>query len=120
LVVGLILLLAMSGTASANGRDIFSSNCVICHQSNAQGIPGMYPALAYSIGSYVAIPAGRAYLVHVLSFGLTGAISVHGQVFNGVMKPWTKFKEEDVAQVLNYVVTCFKEPAAERFLTADE
>jgi cytochrome c len=107
IVAGLMLVLAMNGIARANGRDIFNSNCVICHQSNAKGVPGMYPPLADSIGSYVAIPAGRAYLVHVVSFGLTGAISVHGQTCNGVMRPWPNFKDEDVAQVLNYVLTTF-------------
>lgn len=104
----MLMLLATCGIASAaNGSDIFNSNCVICHQSNAKGVPGMYPPLADSIGSYVAIPEGRAYLVHVVSFGLTGAISLHGQTYNGVMQPWPKFKDEDVAQVLNYVLTTF-------------
>ena len=108
LPLALMLLLATCGIASAaSGSDIFNSNCVICHQANAKGVPGMYPPLTDSIGSYVAIPEGRAYLVHVVSFGLTGAISVHGQTYNGVMQPWPKFKDEDVAQVLNYVLTTF-------------
>lgn len=107
LLVALMLLLAMSGIASAKGNDIYNSNCMICHQANAKGVPGMYPPLADSIGSYAAIPEGRAYLVHVVSFGMTGAISVHGQTYNGVMQPWPMFKDEDVAQVLNYILTTF-------------
>jgi mono/diheme cytochrome c family protein len=103
----LLLLLATTGIAHANGSDIFTSNCVICHQANAKGVPGMYPPLADSIGAYVAIPEGRAYLVHVVAFGLTGAISVHGQTYNGVMQSWTKLKDEDEAEVLNYVLTNF-------------
>ena len=67
----------------------------------------MYPPLADSIGNYVAIPAGRAYLVHVVSFGMSGPISVRGQTYLGVMQPWPKFTNQDVAQVLNYILTTF-------------
>ncbi len=67
----------------------------------------MYPPLADSIGSYVAIPEGRAYLIRVVSFGMNGPISVHGQTYNGMMQPWQKFKDEEIAEVLNYVLTNF-------------
>ncbi len=67
----------------------------------------MYPPLADSIGQYVAIPAGRAYLVHVLSFGMKGPITVHDQNYDGVMYPWPQFSNDDVAAVLNYVLTNF-------------
>ena len=107
LLVALMLVPAITGIARAGGSDIFKSNCVICHEANAQGVPGMYPPLADSIGSYVASPEGRAYLVHVVSFGLNGAISVHGQSYIGVMQSWAKLKDEDVAEVLNYVLTTF-------------
>ena len=102
-----MMLLAMSGIARANGSQIFISNCVICHQANGKGVPGMYPSLADSIGSYVAIPEGRAYLVHVVAFGLTGAISVHGHTYNGVMQPWPNLKNQDLALLLNYILTTF-------------
>jgi mono/diheme cytochrome c family protein len=122
-LVALSLLLAIGGIAHADGSEIFTLNCVVCHQANAKGVPGMYPPLADSIGGYVGIPDGRAYLVHVVSFGLTGAISVHGVTYNGVMQSWSKFKDEDVAQVLNYVLTTFNTtliPKNFAPLTADE
>jgi mono/diheme cytochrome c family protein len=107
LLVALMVVLAMGGIARADGAAIFNSNCVICHQADATGLSGMYPPLADSIGSYVAIPRGRAYLVHVVSFGMTGPIAVHDQIYNGVMYPWPNFTDEDIAQVLNYVLTSF-------------
>jgi len=101
------LLAATTGIVHAGGREIFQTNCIICHQEDAQGLPGMYPPLADSIGHYVAIPAGRAYLVHVVSFGLNGRISVHRVTYDGVMYPWPQLSDEDVADVLNYVLTTF-------------
>ena len=123
LLVALMLLLAMSGIANADGHDIFKSDCAVCHQASAKGIPGTFPPLADSIGSYVAIPEGRAYLVHAVAFGLTGAISVHGHTYNGVMQPWPHLKNDDVAQVLNYVLTTFNAkllPSDFSPLTGDE
>lgn len=101
------MLLAMCGVAGAGGGDIFNTHCVICHQSNGNGVVGMYPPLTDSIGAYIAIPAGRAYLVHVVSSGMTGAISVHGQVYNGVMQAWPSLKDGDVADVLNFALIRF-------------
>jgi len=118
-----MLALAMNGIANADGHDIFKSNCAICHQASAKGVPGTFPPLADSIGSYVAIPAGRAYLVHVVSFGMTGPISVHGHTYNGVMQPWPNLKNQDIALVLNYVLTTFNAkvlPTDFSPLTSDE
>ncbi len=83
----------------------------------------MYPPLADSIGRYVAVATGRAYLVHVFSFGMNGPISVHDQTYKGVMQPWPQFTDEDVAAVLNYVLTTFNVkllPGKFKPLTADE
>jgi mono/diheme cytochrome c family protein len=107
LIVAGLLLLTTGGIASAGGSDIFNTNCIVCHQADAKGVVGMYPPLADSIGSYVAVPAGRVYLVHVVSFGMTGPISVHDQTYNGLMQPWPRFTDDEIAQVLNYVLTSF-------------
>lgn len=103
----LMMVLALGGIARAGGADIFNSNCIVCHQADGNGVPGMYPPLADSVGNYIATRQGRAYLVHVVSFGMTGAISVHGQYYDGVMQPWPKFGDDELAQVLNYVLTNF-------------
>ena len=124
LMVSMLLLAVMSGLARAGaGSDIFQNNCVICHQADATGLPGMYPPLADSIGGYVAIPAGRAYLVHVVSFGMTGPISAHEEKYDGVMQPWPQLGDKDIADVLNYVLTTFNAkqlPKNFKPLTADE
>lgn len=119
----ILLLLAMTGGANAAGADIYTATCQICHQPNGNGVPAMYPALADSIGRYVRVPQGRAYLVHVVSFGLFGSITVHGQYFFGTMQPHPQLSDNDVAQVLNYVLTKFNSgllPKNFRPFTADE
>jgi mono/diheme cytochrome c family protein len=103
----ILLLVTMTGGADAAGADVYKATCQICHQPDGNGVIAMYPALADSIGRFVRVPQGRAYLVHVVSFGLFGSISVHGQYFFGTMQPHPLLSDDDVAQVLNYVLTKF-------------
>ncbi|HLX37775.1 MAG TPA: cytochrome c, partial [Candidatus Binataceae bacterium] len=118
-----MLLAATAGVANAGGADIFNTNCAVCHQADAHGILGMYPPLADSIGRYVALPEGRVYLVHVVSFGMAGPISAHGNQYNGLMQSWPQFHDQDVADVLNFVLTRFNAkllPSGFKPVTSDE
>jgi hypothetical protein len=103
----MMLLAALGGKAQARGAGIFIEHCAVCHQPNGRGVPGLYPPLANSLGNYVRTAEGRAYLVDVLSFGLSGPIAAHGQSYNGTMQPWPQFSNKQIAQVLNYVLTRF-------------
>jgi mono/diheme cytochrome c family protein len=95
------------GRANASGTDLFAAHCAVCHQANGQGIPGMYPPLADSAGVFARSRQGRAYLVHVLSFGLSGPIVVRGAHYNGFMQSWAQFTDNDIAQLLNHVLQDF-------------
>jgi len=97
------LIMASDGIAGAAGSSVFSMNCTPCHQPNGQGVPGAYPALKDTVGRYVRLPAGRAYLVHVVAFGMTGAIVSQGQTYNGFMQPWSQLPDADIAEALNHI-----------------
>ena len=119
----LLMLLTLAPMAHAAGADIFASRCAVCHQPQGQGVPGLYPPLADSIGAYVKVPQGRAYLVHVVSFGMTGPIAVYNQTYNGLMQPWPSLSDDEIAQVLNFALTTFNPkllPKKFSPLTADE
>ncbi len=93
--------------ANASGAELFVEHCAVCHQPDGQGISGMYPPLADSVGEFARSKDGRAYLVHVLSFGLNGPISVRGTRYDGYMQSWTQLSDNDIAQLLNEVLTGF-------------
>ncbi len=97
-------LAAVESTAPADGRNIFVSNCAVCHQPDGKGAPGVYPPLAGSVGRYVALKDGRTYLIDVLSFGMGGKIESGGDSFEGDMPPWPQLSDQDVAHVLTYVL----------------
>jgi mono/diheme cytochrome c family protein len=105
-LVVLLLGAVLAGAASAempDGAAIFSQNCALCHQSGGAGLPGQFPRLAGRIGPISAKPAGRAYLVDVLTYGMVGQVTVDGQPIIGVMPPFASLPDEQVAAVLGYL-----------------
>jgi mono/diheme cytochrome c family protein len=91
--------------ARAAEPDVFGARCVICHQSTAQGVPGVYPPLADSIGNDVRFNDGRDYLIHVVLDGLSGPIEVAGTTYDGLMPRFSQMTDAEIAAVLNEVLT---------------
>ena len=86
----LAILLATVATAlAASPVELYTLNCWGCHQPHAEGIPGTVPRLAHSMGYFLAIPEGRAYLVQVPA------------VANSPLN------NEQIAQVLNWLLITF-------------
>lgn len=84
---------------------VFAARCVICHQASGQGVPGIYPPLADSIGGDVRFNDGRDYLIHVVIGGMSGPIVVKGTMYNGLMPPFSQLTDAEIAAVLNEVLT---------------
>lgn len=94
------------------GASVYNMNCVACHQGSGQGIPGAFPPLADHAAEVYAA-GGETYLIDVMLYGLQGAIQVNGTTYNGLMPAWGQFSDEQVANVLNHVVTNWNEPPAD-------
>ena len=118
-----VALAAGAGVARADGHNVFVSNCAVCHQPDGKGAPGVYPPLAGSVGRDAAVKDGRTYLIDVVSFGMGGKIESGGDSFEGDMPPWPQLSDEDVAQVVTYVLTGLNSkltPADFKPISADE
>ena len=118
-----IALAAGVSTARADGHGVFISNCAVCHQPDGKGAPSVYPPLADSVGRYVAFKDGRTYVIDVVSFGMGGKIDSSGDSFEGDMPPWPQLSDEEVAEVLTYVLTGLNAkllPADFKPISADE
>ncbi|GAA5511673.1 cytochrome c-552 [Deinococcus carri] len=122
-VFSLAFLLAGAAAAAApDGKALYTSNCAGCHQATGQGVPGAFPPLAGHVGALLAAPGGRAYLEHVVLYGLQGKISVKGQTYNGVMPAFGRLKDAELAALLNYVSTSWgnRFPKGQKPLTPAE
>jgi len=84
----------------ANGKNVFTRVCAVCHQPNGQGVPGAFPPLA---GSEI-VDGDPNRLIHIVLSGLQGPVTVRGQVYNSVMPPQGPLlKDQEIADVLSYV-----------------
>jgi mono/diheme cytochrome c family protein len=80
------------------GKRVYN-NCQACHQADGLGVAGNYPPLDGS--SWVT---GRPdVLAALLLHGLEGQITVEGEVYNGVMPPWSHLSDDQIASVMTYI-----------------
>jgi cytochrome c2 len=105
--------------AAPHGATLFG-RCAACHLADGAGVPGAFPPLRTQVGRYAATPAGRAYLVSVVSHGLNGAILVGADAIAGFM-PAQNLDDAEAAAVLNHVVGRIAAPSVKtRPFTAAE
>lgn len=89
-----------AGGPAGNGAKVYQTNCSSCHQVNGEGTPGAFPPLA---GNPV-VAGDPAKVIHIVKFGLSGAVTVDGKTFNGMMPAWgTQLSNADIAAALTYV-----------------
>jgi len=84
----------------AQGKKLYSANCVSCHQANGMGITGQYPPLVKS--EYVNHGSKRPIMI--LLKGLQGKVKVGGVEYNGAMPAQgSTMTDKKIAAVLTYV-----------------
>ncbi len=92
----------------ARGENVYKANCAACHQLAGQGVTGAFPPLAKSD----FLMADRTRAISVVMHGRSGAITVNGTQYNGVM-PSLQLSNTDIAAVLSYVRSTFGNNASD-------
>lgn len=90
---------------SAESNATYDAHCAMCHQRGGVGLKGTFPRLAGRVGEIARTEEGRRFLIEVTLFGMAGKIDVDGAPLIGVMPSFTVLKDEDLAAVLNYVIS---------------
>ncbi|MGY0195812.1 copper-containing nitrite reductase [Leptothrix sp. BB-4] len=85
------------------GQALFAGTCSVCHQANGNGLPGVFPPLTKS--DYLAADPQRA--ISVVLHGLSGKVTVNGSEYNSVMPPMNQLNDDEVANILSYVMNSF-------------
>jgi nitrite reductase (NO-forming) len=90
----------------AEGKNVFTNNCSMCHQPNGEGVPAVFPPLAKSdFLMKLAKADSRDELIAIPINGKTGKITVNGSDYNLVMPPMSALSDADIAAVLTYVTS---------------
>jgi mono/diheme cytochrome c family protein len=91
---------ALAISTDPDGKTIYISRCVSCHQMNGQGLPGVFPPLDGT--EWVQGDKGR--IIRIVLHGMMGETTVAGTVYDGAMPPWnTVLDDAQVAAVLTFI-----------------
>lgn len=91
--------------AAVDGAALYTSVCSACHMATGAGIPGAFPPLAgHAAELYSADPT---YPILAVMFGVMGQIMVDGMAYNGLMPAHAHLSDDEIAAVLNHVMTSF-------------
>ncbi len=93
----------------AAGKQLFTGTCSVCHQANGEGLPNVFPPLAKS--DFLAADPKRA--MSIVTHGLTGKIKVNGHEYDSVMPPMSQLTDDEVANILTYVVNSWGNPGGQ-------
>lgn len=102
---------AASGTLTLQdqvkaGQVLFSGTCSVCHQSNGEGLAGVFPPLAKS--DFLAADPKRA--LSIVLHGLSGKVKVNGKDYDSVMPPMSQLNDDEVANIITYVLNSWSNP----------
>jgi nitrite reductase (NO-forming) len=86
----------------AMGAQVFSSVCFACHQSEGQGLKGVFPPLAKS--DFLMADKDRA--IGIVMNGFKGEVVVNGETYRSEM-PKPQLTDVQIASVLTYVRSSF-------------
>ncbi|MCU0451554.1 MAG: cytochrome c [Bernardetiaceae bacterium] len=96
------------------GEALYQANCVACHQAAGEGIPGAIPPLAKA--DYLMKDTKRA--IRQVLHGAKGEMVVNGVKYNNEMPGQSHLKDQEVADVLNYVMNSWGNKAAKPLTAA--
>jgi mono/diheme cytochrome c family protein len=82
------------------GESVYATNCAACHQAKGEGIPGAIPPLAKA--DYLMADTKRA--IRQVVHGFNGEMTVNGVKYNSAMPAQSHLKDQEIADVLNYVM----------------
>lgn len=88
------------------GQQLFAGTCSVCHQSNGSGLTGVFPPLAKS--DYLLGDLKRT--IGVVLNGISGKVMVNGTEYNSVMPPMNQLNDDEVANILTYVMNSWGNP----------
>ena len=104
------LILAQWGNAQnkINGKKIYETRCLVCHQSDGGGVPNMNPPLD---GATNVNGKDIARLVKIIRNGYDERIALDGMYYNNAMTANPDLKEDAIADVLTYIRTSWSNKA---------
>jgi len=91
---------AAAPAGMAAGASVYTANCAGCHGAAGTGQPGVFPPLANN----AVVTGPPAAVIKIVNSGLTGAVSIGGSTYNGMMPAWKgNLTPAQIAEVVTYI-----------------
>jgi mono/diheme cytochrome c family protein len=94
--------------AEVDGKQIYGSKCVACHQPTGQGVAAVFPPLATSEW----VLGDEKVLINIVLHGINGHIEVKGKQYKGAMPAWKDMSDVELAAVMSYIRSAWGNQAA--------
>jgi mono/diheme cytochrome c family protein len=100
--IGLLSFSAQKATAQnmANGKKIYETRCLVCHQADGGGVPNMNAPLD---GANNVVGNDIARLVKIIRNGYNERVALDGYYYSNAMTANPDLKDADIADVLSYI-----------------
>lgn len=90
------------------GQALFALNCLVCHQVDGSGVPGLNPPLYEN--KWVTGP--KYTLIQMVMKGSKGTVEIEGETFSNTMPVQSHLTDQQIADVLTYVRNSFGNKAS--------
>jgi mono/diheme cytochrome c family protein len=90
-----------------SGKEIYTLQCLTCHQADGLGAPPMNPPL-----NNKQVSGDKTKLIGILIKGLATHEETDGVKYQNVMLPHPEMKDQEIADVLTYVRNSFGNKAS--------
>ncbi len=81
------------------GKEVYTQNCLVCHQSTGEGVPGLNPPLndtPYVLGD-------KSRLLDILVNGSDVGLVVKGSAYSNAMPSFIALSDKDISNVASYI-----------------
>jgi mono/diheme cytochrome c family protein len=92
-----------------NGKKIYETRCLVCHQADGGGVPNMNAPLD---GSSNVVSNNIARLVKIIKNGYNERVELDGLYYSNAMTPNPDFTAAQVSDVLSYIRTSWSNKAS--------
>ena len=99
-VLGLFAVNTISAQNMSNGKKIYETRCLVCHQADGGGVPNMNAPLD---GASNVVGNDIARMVKIIRGGYKERIALDGYYYSNAMTANPDLKDQDIADVLSYI-----------------
>jgi len=99
-VLGLFVVNTISAQNMSNGKKIYETRCLVCHQVDGGGVPNMNAPLD---GASNVVGNDIARMVKIIRGGYNERVALDGYYYSNAMTANPDLKDQDIADVLSYI-----------------